>query len=102
MKRLISEKEVLNIKDSDDTIFVDKNTIITAQAIDVAKELGIKIIRCEDINKESNNKANDNENLQKNVEIKKPILSEDEIYELLKKSIDSGLLSEDDLEGMMG
>lgn len=46
MKRLISQEEVLN-KKNEKEIYIDDNTIITAAAKDLAKDLGIEFKKCD-------------------------------------------------------
>lgn len=95
MKRLISEEEVLKNKDKKE-IFVDKNTIITALAKDICKKLGIEIKYGECLKEVKK----DNECV---IEDKKEVaLSENQIFKILKEGIDQGLLSEKDIERMLG
>ncbi|MDU6791503.1 MAG: hypothetical protein E6427_02170 [Anaerococcus sp.] len=98
MKRLISQEEVLN-KKNEKEIYIDDNTIITAAAKDLAKNLGIEFKNCD-----CNDKKNDIEEKTESKDCKKTsaILSEDQIYKILKKGIEQGLLSEKDIERMIG
>ena len=98
MKRLISQEEVLN-KKNEKEIYIDDNTIITAAAKDLAKNLGIEFKKCD-----CNDKKNDIEEKTESKDYKKTsaILSEDQIYKILKKGIEQGLLSEKDIERMIG
>lgn len=98
MKRLISQEEVLN-KKNEKEIYIDDNTIITAAAKDLAKNLGIEFKKCD-----CNDKKNDIEEKTESKDCKKTsaILSEDQIYKILKKGIEQGLLSEKDIERMIG
>ncbi|MDU6063552.1 MAG: hypothetical protein E6Y75_00330 [Anaerococcus sp.] len=98
MKRLISQEEVLN-KKNEKEIYIDDNTIITAAAKDLAKNLGIEFKKCD-----CNDKKNDIEEKTESKDCKKTsaILSEDQIYKVLKKGIEQGLLSEKDIERMIG
>lgn len=98
MKRLISQEEVLN-KKNEKEIYIDDNTIITAAAKDLAKNLGIEFKKCN-----CNDKKNDIEEKTESKDCKKTsaILSEDQIYKVLKKGIEQGLLSEKDIERMIG
>lgn len=98
MKRLISQEEVLN-KKNEKEIYIDDNTIITAAAKDLAKNFGIEFKKCD-----CNDKKNDIEEKTESKDYKKTsaILSEDQIYKVLKKGIEQGLLSEKDIERMIG
>ena len=95
MKRLISQEEVLK-KKNEKEIYIDDNTIITAAAKDLAKDLGIEFKKCD-----CKDKKND---IEEKKECKKSsaVLSEDQIYNILKKRIEQGLLSENDIERIIG
>ena len=95
MKRLISQEEVLK-KKNEKEIYIDDNTIITAAAKDLAKDLGIEFKKCD-----CKDQKND---IEEKKECKKSsaVLSEDQIYKILKKGIEQGLLSENDIERMIG
>ena len=95
MKRLISQEEVLKNKNEKE-IYIDDNTIITAAAKDLAKEFGIEFKKCD-----CKDKKND---IEEKKECKKSsaVLSEDQIYKILKKGIEQGLLSENDIERIIG
>ena len=97
MKRLISQEEVLDKKDQGE-IFVDDNTIITAAAVDLCKELGIKITKGQDL--KSSDKKEEKKGVKENRK-KESALSEDEIYNILKEGLNKGLLNESDLERML-
>ena len=111
MKRLISQEEVLKNKDSKEPILIDKNTIITPAAKDLAKDLGIEVKYCECIqshctHKESESKdsspaCEEKKDCECKAECKEKAISEDEIYALLKKCIDNHLLSVEDLEKLI-
>lgn len=95
MKRLISQEEVLK-KKNEKEIYIDDNTIITAAAKDLAKDLGIEFKKC-DCKDQKNN-------IEEKKECKKSsaVLSEEQIYNILKKGIEQGLLSENDIERIIG
>ena len=95
MKRLISQEEVLK-KKNEKEIYIDDNTIITAAAKDLAKDLGIEFKKCD-----CKDQKNDIEEKKESKDYKQSsaVLSEDQI---LKKSIEKGLLSENDIERMIG
>ena len=95
MKRLISQEEVLK-KKKEKEIYIDDNTIITAAAKDLAKDFGIEFKKCD-----CKDKKND---IEEKKECKKSsaVLSEDQIYKILKKGIEQGLLSENDIERIIG
>ena len=95
MKRLISQEEVLKNKNEKE-IYIDDNTIITAAAKDLAKDFGIEFKKCD-----CKDKKND---IEEKKECKKSsaVLSEDQIYKILKKGIEQGLLSENDIERIIG
>ena len=95
MKRLISQEEVLK-KKIEKEIYIDDNTIITAAAKDLAKDFGIEFKKCD-----CKDKKND---IEEKKECKKSsaVLSEDQIYKILKKGIEQGLLSENDIERIIG
>lgn len=99
MKRLISQEEVLK-KKNEKEIYIDDNTIITAAAKDLAKDFGIEFKKCDC-------KSQKNDIEEKKEEIKdckksSAVLSEEQIYRILKKGIEQGLLSENDIERMIG
>lgn len=98
MKRLISQEEVLN-KKNEKEIYIDDNTIITAAAKDLAKDLGIEFKKCD-----CKDQKNDIEEKKESKDHKQSsaVLSEDQIYKILKKGIEQGLLSENDIERMIG
>lgn len=98
MKRLISQEEVLK-KKNEKEIYIDDNTIITAAAKDLAKDFGIEFKKCD-----CKDKKNDIEEKKESKECKKSsaVLSEEQIYRILKKGIEQGLLSENDIERMIG
>ncbi|MDY3007278.1 hypothetical protein [Anaerococcus porci] len=102
MKRLISQEEVLKNKDQKE-IFVDKNTLITAAARDLCKDLGIEI-KC--INSVKEVEENKESTKKEYIEIKEKenqaVLSENQIYNILKDGINQGLISESDIERMLG
>lgn len=95
MKRLISQEEVLK-KKNEKEIYIDDNTIITAAAKDLAKDLGIEFKKC-DCKDQKNN-------IEEKKECKKSsaVLSQEQIYNILKKGIEQGLLSENDIERIIG
>lgn len=95
MKRLISQEEVLK-KKNEKEIYIDDNTIITAAAKDLAKDFGIEFKKCD-----CKDKKND---IEEKKECKKSsaVLSEEQIYNILKKGIEQGLLSENDIERIIG
>lgn len=97
MKRLISQEEVLDKKDQGE-IFVDDNTIITAAAVDLCKELGIKITKGKA--SDSSDKKEEKKQVKESPK-KKAALSEDEIYNILKEGLNKGLLQVSDLERMI-
>lgn len=77
MKQLICAKDLEKlVSDSTNSIYIDKNTIITPSAVDKAELLGIKIIYRKEIREEKNT------------------LNNEKIYILLKKLIDNGMLTE--------
>ncbi|MDU2375370.1 hypothetical protein [Anaerococcus vaginalis] len=98
MKRLISQEEVLK-KKNEKEIYIDDNTIITAATKDLAKDFGIEFKKCD-----CKDKNNDIEEKKENKECKKSsaVLSEEQIYKILKKGIEQGLLSENDIERIIG
>lgn len=98
MKRLISQEEVLK-KKNEKEIYIDDNTIITAAAKDLAKDFGIEFKKCD-----CKSQKNDIEEKKESKECKKSsaVLSEEQIYKILKKGIEQGLLSENDIERIIG
>ncbi|EGC83705.1 hypothetical protein [Anaerococcus hydrogenalis] len=102
MKRLISQEEVLNNKNEKE-IYIDDNTIITAAAKDLAKEFGIEFKKC-DCKSQKNDIEEKKKEVKQSQDCKKSsaVLSEDQIYKILKKGIEQGLLSESDIERMIG
>lgn len=102
MKRLISQEEVLN-KKNEKEIYIDDNTIITDAAKDLAKNLGIEFIKC-DCKSQKNDIEEKKEEIKESKDFKKSsvVLSEDQIYKILKQGIEQGLLSESDIERMIG
>ncbi|MSS77663.1 hypothetical protein FYJ26_04445 [Anaerococcus sp. WCA-380-WT-2B] len=106
MKRLISQEEVLKNKDQKE-IFVDKNTLITAAARDLCKDLGIEIkcinsVKEVEENKESTKKEYIEIKEKENKKENQAVLSENQIYNILKDGINQGLISESDIERMLG
>lgn len=97
MKRLISEKEVLKNKDVKE-ILIDKNTIITALAEDLCKQLGIKIKYKKDSKKEILEKK---ESFEQKNEDKKAILKKENLANVLKNGFKKGLIGENDRERML-
>lgn len=97
MKRLVSGDDVYEKAKSNEPIYIDEDTIVTPYARDLARELGVKI--------ERRSKQRDLECKQdsKTTEDKEcaPILSEDEIYNLLKEAIDDGYLDPKELDEML-
>lgn len=107
MKRLVTADDVCKAKSKEKDIYIDKNTIVTAQARDIAKEHGVKII-------DGQNISTDNQCSQKNYdkEVKccnqdsqcektsrgcERALSAEEIYKVLRYALESGILKESDL-----
>ena len=91
MRRLVSGDDVYEKAKSKEPIYIDKDTLVTPYARDLAKELGVKIECCKqtEVNKCTEAKVSE------------PILSEDEIYNLLKEAIDAGLLDTKELGEML-
>lgn len=116
MKRLITEEDVLRAIHENRPILIDKNTIITPQAQDVAKAYHIqfkeeseycdKIEHEEKCCKEKECKSEDektscHQDCQDSKKFDTAILSEDEIYKLLSVAMENGLLSEAKLDNMI-
>lgn len=105
MKRLISQEDILKNKDQKE-IFVDKNTIVTAAAEDLCKDLGIEIKYGEcrkELEENKENAKKEYREFEKQEEkVEKPALSEDQIYNILNNGIKQGLISESDIERMLG
>lgn len=97
MKRLISQEEVLK-KKNEKEIYIDDNTIITAAAKDLAKDFGIEFKKCDCKVEENDIEKKVTKDDKKSSEV----LSEEQIYKILKKGIEQGLLSEIDIERMIG
>lgn len=95
MRRLVSGDDVYEKAKSKEPIYIDKDTIITPYARDLARDLGVKIER---YSKEKHAEENIKEIEEKPSE---PILSEDEIYKLLKEAIDCGCLDPKELGEML-
>ena len=97
MRRLVSGDDVYEKAKSKEPIYIDKNTLVTPYARDLARDLGVKIECC---SKQSEIKNEKNENM-KDSDPSEPILSEDEIYNLLKEAIDCGYLDPKELGEML-
>lgn len=105
MKRLISSEDVEKAKSLGEEIYIDDNTIVTAQAYDTAKKYGINIVH------ESNRVETDKETCKEtcNVACNKTCdgnnheqaLSEEEIYKLLSYALEAGVISESDLSNLI-
>lgn len=97
MKRLVSGDDVYEKAKLNEPIYIDEDTLVTPYARDLSRELGVKI--------ECRSKQRDLEckQVSKTTEDKEcaPILSEDEIYSLLKEAIDGGYLNPKELDEML-
>lgn len=107
MKRLISAEDVYKAKNAGQDLFVDKYTLITPQAKDIAKEQGVKFVE-----HYVESKVCVEDKVCKSVDIKpaskcvcecqcSEALDAEEIYHLLKFALENKLLTEDDLKKMM-
>lgn len=109
MKKLITEKDITDIIGLKDTVYIDEETIVTALAKDVAKSNNIdfaykgneEVTYLNEPNKSGetcqSNTKNQCKESSNNIDLNDPILSANEIYQMLKYCIDDGLFTEEDL-----
>lgn len=93
--RLITAKEIYQAKEENNKIYIDKDTIITPLARDLAKENNVSFEEC------SSCKEEKHENKIDICETKKCALSEDEVYNILKIGIENKFFTEKDLEKLI-
>ena len=109
MKRLISSEDIEKAKSLGEEIYIDDNTIVTAQAYDTAKKYGINIVNeCDRVEKDREcckdtcdvtcDKA-----CEQTCEVNKheQALSEEDIYRLLSYALEAGVISESDLSKLI-
>lgn len=119
MKKLITAEDVKKAKSNGEDIYIDKSTIVTAQARDVARDLEVNIVLDEGLHqyRQSNNEPfEDKKQTPCDKEVrccgKKEIcdeslrccekaLSADEIYKVLSFALEAGIVSESDLQKML-
>lgn len=127
MKRLISAEDVYKAISLHQDIHIDGNTLVTAQARDIAKEHGVcifdttinttkdgdmfipcnKEVRCCgkttkcDKDVRCCQSHNDNDKSQECIGTCEKALSADEIYKVLCLAIESGIISESDLDKIL-
>lgn len=107
MKKLVTAEDVCKAKSQNCDIYIDKNTIVTAQARDIAKEHGIKIIegqkpslndQCSPINCDKEKKCcNEDKQCESSSRCCEQALSADEIYKVLSYALEAGILKDSDL-----
>ncbi|WP_083635551.1 phosphate propanoyltransferase [Peptoniphilus porci] len=90
--RLITAKEIYQAKKENKPIYIDKDTIVTPLARDIAKENNVSFEDGSSCKKEK----------VEVVETKECALSEDEIYNILKLGIENKFFTEKDLENLLG
>lgn len=94
MKRLISSEDITRASLTNKEITVDKNTIITDYAKDQAKNLGVEIVELnETIQKKTPATREDKHN--------QPALSPEEAYTMAKIALQTGAMTEEDLEKLL-
>ncbi len=112
MKRLVTAEDVIRAKESGHDIYIDGNTLVTAQAWDVAREKNIRIITGnEEKNSqkttETTSEKNDSscctdQKSEKDVKcLTETVLSPEEIYCVLNAALKKGILTEKDISGMI-
>lgn len=111
MKKLVTAEDVCKAKSQAQDIYIDKNTIVTAQARDIAKEHGVKIIegqknssdnQCSPINCDKDVKCcNQDRQCEKTSRCCEQALSAEEIYKVLSYALESGILKESDLTKLL-
>lgn len=92
MRKLITEKDVRKAIEEKSPIYIDDETIVTALAEDLAKANNIECIRLGEEGSclagscgQDDNQASD------------PLLSANEVYQMLKACIDAKLFTEEEL-----
>lgn len=102
MKRLITAEDIINAYNAKEDIYYESNTIITAQARDVAKEKNVSLLekKCLEQSEEVNVEKTGCSQKVCNCE-KEEALSGDQIYKLLKAGIDQHIFTEKEIEEMM-
>ncbi len=106
MKRLVSAQDVIAAKDGHEDIYIDDNTIVTAQAVDLAHEMGVCLKQgpaphegheaCAEQPHAEAHACHDKE------EGCAPALSAEELERVIAAALDKGIWSEGDLEGLLG
>ncbi|MBU5668833.1 hypothetical protein KQI68_03160 [Peptoniphilus sp. MSJ-1] len=93
--RLITAEEIYRAKEENKSIYIDKDTIITPLARDIARENNVSFEECSSCKEEKHKEKVDI------CETKNCALSEDEIYNILKIGIENKFLTEKDLEKLI-
>lgn len=93
MNRLITSKEICDYKEEDRTIYIDKNTIVTPLARDLAREKDISFVKCD-----NNTEKKESPNI---VECRECALTAEEIFNILKAGIENDIFSEEYLESLL-
>lgn len=113
MKRLISAKDVVAVAEHHKNIVVDDNTIVTAQARDVAKERGVLLQSEAEAAAEQHEEAPAQEHHEEVApqhhvvkehkhEEKEPALSADELEHLIAAAFEKGIWTKDDIDTLVG
>lgn len=115
MKRLICEKDVMQAAACGKSLIVDDNTIVTAQATDVARERGVELVHgsCSDepqatcCDKPSSSgdccAAESHENASHHDDSEtEPALSAEEMEKVIRAAIAAGIWTEGQLAELFG
>lgn len=110
MKRLISAKSVLDAAKEHKDLTVDKNTIVTAQAADLARENGVLLVFDSDA-QESSSKGSAATKAPEAHEgatascgatkEQEPVLTASQIEEIMTAAVDKGLWTADELQSLL-
>lgn len=123
MKRLISARDVLAAMEKHEDLKVDGNTIVTAQAEDIARENGVVLLRGPETNEFLSTKAVAKEPLSSEggdtlgqnivskqpsesiplsvMNEKEPLFTADQIEHVVSAAVDKGLWTKNDLQNLL-
>lgn len=110
MKRLICEADIVCAHEKGCPVYVDKNTLVTPQAKDVARDLGVELMfgepkheactKSEPCKKQEDTASKTHEEPVLHTACS-PALTAEEIEKLTKLALERGIWSEKDLEKML-
>lgn len=103
MKRLISSQDVMTAARGHEDIYVDENTIVTAQALDVAKEHGVAVLDKSGRHDHAAHEATQEEGCGRHdTKDAEPVFSADELEHLISAAFAKGIWTQDDIEPLLG